>query len=81
MGPLKREELQKMIREEINKSLNLTDSLKIVAIGTDSPGHRIGLKVGDEIIKINGKDAPSGEKAIFDFYKYVSKKNESNIIL
>ena len=62
------------IREEINKSLNLTDSLKIVAIGTDSPGYRSGLKVGDEIIKINGKDAPNGEKAIFDFYKYVSKK-------
>ena len=69
------------IREEINKSLNLTDSLKIVAIGTDSPGYRRGLKVGDEIIKINGKDATSGEKAIFDFYKYVSKKNESNISL
>ena len=69
------------IREGINKSLNLTDSLKIVAIGIDSPGYRSGLKVGDEIIKINGKDAPSGEKAIFDFYKYVSKKNESNISL
>ena len=32
-------------------------------------------------IKINGKDAPNGEKAIFDFYKYVSKKNESSINL
>ena len=70
-----------IIRDEINKSLSLTDSLKIIAVGADSPGARNGLSIGDEIIEINGKDAPYGVKAIFDFYKYVSKKNESTINL
>ena len=69
------------IREEINKSLSLNDSLKIIAIGVDSPAARNGLSVGDEIIEINGKKAPIGEKAIFDFYKYVSKKSNSTISL
>tara|TARA_X000000368_G_scaffold385103_1_gene344166 strand:- start:1363 stop:2445 length:1083 start_codon:yes stop_codon:yes gene_type:complete len=69
------------IREEINKSLSLNESLKIVAIGLDSPAARSGLRVGDEIVEINGKKAPSGEKAIYNFYEYVSKKNKSTINL
>ena len=47
----------------INKSLSLNDRLKIVAIGVDSPAARNGLKVGDEIIEINGKRAPIGENS------------------
>lgn len=69
------------IRDEINSILNLNDGLKIVAIGNDSPAARNGLRIGDEIIKINGKKAPSGDKAIYDFYKHVSKKNASTINL
>ena len=71
----------KSIREEINKSLSLNNSLKIVSIGFDGPAAKNGLKVGDQIIEINGKKAPSGEEAIYDFYKFVSKKNKSTINL
>ena len=69
------------IRGEVNKSLSLTDKLKIIAIGNDSHAARNGLRVGDEIIKINGKDAPIGEKANLNFYNYVSQKSESVINL
>ena len=46
------------LEKKLNKSLSLNDSLKIIAIGVDSPAARNGLSVGDEIIEINGKKAP-----------------------
>ena len=70
-----------LIREAVNTSLSLNDRLKIVSLGSKSPAARSGLMIGDEIIKVNNKLAPSGEKANQDFYKYVSKKESSVINL
>tara|TARA_B110001454_G_scaffold208544_1_gene221148 strand:- start:572 stop:1672 length:1101 start_codon:yes stop_codon:yes gene_type:complete len=71
------------IRDEINKTLNLNENLKIVSLGKISPGSKAGLQIGDEIIKIDNLPAPSGETANLEYYKILKnmKKGEYNLTI
>lgn len=66
------------IRSEVNKTLVLNENLKVVAIGQKTPAAQIGLKKGDEIIRINDNPAPSGTMANVEFYKLMRKNETSN---
>ena len=66
------------IREEIIKILGLNENLKVIAIGNNSPASKAGFLKGDEIIKINNLNAPSGETASSEFNKMMSMDYASN---
>lgn len=64
------------IREVTNQLWNIGDELVVVAVSSDSPAHKAGLKFGDVVQEVDGKKVKDGKKAIDHFYNLLTEDSE-----
>lgn len=75
---INRDFFSKEYRSAALKNADIGEVLRIQSIARNSAASRAGMEVGDRIITIGNKDAPTGEKAINEFYELFGNAAEES---